>query len=140
MAQDSWMCFLSPARFNIGEEISTKNWDTIFFILLWPIYLSENIYFMKSEFNGKFIPFIRRGKCFPSKNVYFLNWEALEMHMSIDFPTQPTVIKRIIIKNLPMVNLIFHVSVWWTENLRISHDNFTFKSGCLSVNASMNLI
>jgi hypothetical protein len=31
MAQDSWTCFLSPARFNIGEEISTKNWDTIFF-------------------------------------------------------------------------------------------------------------
>jgi hypothetical protein len=33
------------------------------------------------------------------------------MHMSIDFPTQPPEIKRIIIKNLPMVNLIFHVSV-----------------------------
>ena len=44
-----------------------------FFFLLWPIYLSESIYFMKSEFNGKFIPFLIRGKCFPSKNVYFLN-------------------------------------------------------------------
>lgn len=71
MAQDSWTCFLSPARFNIGEEISTKNWDTIFFFLLWPIYLSESIYFMKSEFNGKFIPFLRRGNVFLAKMFIF---------------------------------------------------------------------
>lgn len=42
-----------------------------FFFLLWPIYLSESIYFMKSEFNGKFIPFLRRGNVFLAKMFIF---------------------------------------------------------------------